>query len=562
MTNCYRIGKFAFTALLAFAGAAVIACPFCSVESRTLTEEIDGSEATVLAKLVSEAPPVDENADHEGGFGPTDPDTGKATFKVVDVISGSDRIKVGDEIKVVYFGEDERDKTFMVSGIGVENDAIEWTTPLPLSPTAIEYVRKLPSVPASGHERLAFFQDYFEHEDPLLAQDAYDEFARAPYSEVKALKGHMPHDKLVEWIKSPEVNPSRRRLYLTMLGVCGNDGDLPMLEGMIVSDYSTKKPIVEQMVALGNELGGPFELGMWTEMLDQDERQKKLGLDATVACYLTLRGPDGLDLIDERFLKNPNVEYTHAYMTIMALRFHGEEGDVIPKDRLLASMRLLLDNPEFADQVITDLSRWEDWSVLDRLMAMYKNGDEKSYVRQPIITYLTVASEQPGDVGERAKKSLAELQELDPEGVKRAQSLMAFGFLARARGTDPATGAQRPEAVTEVKTEPVTDTTAFAASAADQTDEEAEEGDFVDPAEYGEGSDVHVDDLAEDDVDADGDTTEDAVDESTEEEIAAAEVEDVPPPATFSRSVVIGVPLVAALLLMSVYWLILRWGAM
>ena len=87
-------------------------------------------------------------------------------------------------------------------------------------------------------------------------------------------------------------------------------------------------------------------------------------------------------------------------MTIMALRFHGEEGDAVPKERLLASMRLLLDNPEFADQVIPDLARWEDWSVLDRLIEMYKQGDEKSYIRQPVVTYLTVASEQPGEVGE------------------------------------------------------------------------------------------------------------------------------------------------------------------
>ena len=64
----------------------------------------------------------------------------------------------------------------------------------------------------------------------MLAQDAYDEFARAPYAEVHELKGHMVHDKLVEWIKSPDVNPSRRRLYLTMLGVCGGEHDLPMLE--------------------------------------------------------------------------------------------------------------------------------------------------------------------------------------------------------------------------------------------------------------------------------------------------------------------------------------------
>ncbi len=537
-------------ALLLLDAALVKACPFCTVESRTLTEEINSSEAVVLAKLIAAAPPIAEDSDGDSGVASTDPDSGKATFQIVDVLRGEDRLKAGDEIKVVYFGEGERDKTFLISGIGVENDGLEWTTPLPLSATAIEYIRKLPDVPPSGGARLRFFQDYLENDDPLLAQDAYDEFARAPYSDVHELKGHMYHDRLVEWIQSPDVNPSRRRLYLTMLGVCGDERDLPMLEGMIVSDYSAKKPILDQMVALGKAIQGPLELDMWTEMVDLEERQKKLGLDATVACYLTLRGADGLDLIDERFLKNPKVEYTHAYMTIMALRFHGEEGNVVPKERLLASMRLLLDNSEFADQVIPDLARWEDWSVLDRLTEMYKKGDEKSYVRQPVVTYLTVASEQPGDVGTRAKTALAELETLDPEGVKKAQGLMAFGFLARARSTPPATGATRPETKTGAETTSQADaaTTGFEASAADLAGEEADASEIPEPEGFGETLDETelLDDEATDEA-------EDAV---------AAEVETPPAPTIYSRPVVIGIPLASALVLMTVYWLILRWGAM
>ena len=77
---------------------------------------------------------------------------------------------------------------------------------------------------------------------------------------------------------------------------------------------------------------------------------------------------------------------------------------------LLGAMRLLLDNPDFADQVVLDLSRWEDWSVLDRLVEMFKKSDAKGYIRQPVVSYLTVASEQSGDVGTRAKAALAELE--------------------------------------------------------------------------------------------------------------------------------------------------------
>jgi hypothetical protein len=535
---------------LAMVGAAqVAACPFCTVESRTLTEEINSSDAVVLARLVADAPPIEVASDDEGGFGAADPDTGKATFRVVDVLRGPDRVAADQEIKVVYFGEGERDTTFLVSGIGVEEGALEWTTPLPLSATAIEYIRKLPDVAETGADRLAFFQDYLENDDPLLAQDAYDEFARAPYSELHQLEGRLYHDRLVAWIKSPDVNPSRRRLYLTMLGVCGDERDLPMLEEMIRSDFTQKKPLLAQMVACGLALGGPISLPVWIDAVDLDERQKKLGLDAAIACYLTLRGAEGLELIDQRFLKNPKVEYTHAYMTIMALRFHGEEGDAVPRERLLESMRLLLDSSDFADQVIPDLARWEDWSVMDRLVEKYKTGDENNFVRQPTVTYLTVASEQPGDVGQRATAALADLEAFDPEGVKRAKSLMAFGFLARARKTDPATGATRPDANAAVAA------VGFEASAADAATENADASAIPDPASFNDPQPVEPPAVADEPPPLEKVEAEDAKDE------VAAAVEPPPVPETYSRPIVIGVPLASALVLMVLYWLILRWGA-
>jgi hypothetical protein len=544
------------------------ACPFCSVESRTLTEELTSSEAVVLAKLVADAPPFSSDADFD------DPDSGKAMFQIVDVLRHGEgatatALKAGDEIKVVYFGEDERDKTFMISGIAIEDGLLEWTTPLPLSAAAVDYVRQLPDVPTEGGARLEFFEKYLENDDPLLAQDSYDEFARAPYSALQELKDKMRREKLVEWIQSADVNPSRRRLYLTMLGVCGDQRDLPMLEQMIVSDYSVKKPILEQMVSWGRVLQGPQGLDMLVEMVDLEERQKKLGLDATIGCYLVLRGPEALDLIDERFLKNPKVEYTHAYMSIMALRIIGEETHAVPRERLLQSMRLLLDNPEFADQVIPDLARWEDWSVLERLTKMYKKGDEKSYVRQPIVTYLTVASEQPGDVGTRAKAALAELEQLDPEGVKKARSLMAFGFLARARSAAATTGAQRPEGTAESdatsseatkQSEPADEPPAgFQASAAERATENEDASQIPQPPGYVEVPGEEADEA----LDTSEEPLEDASEEAEEVVVeTVSSVESPPELKTFSRPLVIAVPLAAAAVLMSIYWLILRWGAM
>jgi hypothetical protein len=197
----------------------------------------------------------------------------------------------------------------------------------------------------------------------------------------------MNREQLVQWIQNPDVIPSRRRLYLTMLGVCGNKEQLPLLEQIIRSD----------------------------------DRDMKTALDAVVACYLTLAGPDGLPLIEERFLKNPDAEYTDTYAAIMALRFHGQEEQVIPTARLVKSLEYMLDRPQLADLVIPDLARWEDWDVTDRLVTLFKEANEDtSWVRVPVINFLK-ASPRPD-----APQLIEELAKIDPDAVKRASTAFPF----------------------------------------------------------------------------------------------------------------------------------------
>jgi len=139
-----------------------------------------------------------------------------------------------------------------------------------------------------------------------------------------------------------------------------------------------------------------------------------------------LAGVDGMKLIDELFMAKKNVHYTDLYAAIMALRFMGQEQKVIPRKRILKSFRYMLDRPEYADLVIPDLARWEDWSVMDRLVKLFKSSDqETAWVRVPVIQYL-MACPLP-----KAKKYVAELEKIDPESVKRASFILPLG---RPRG--------------------------------------------------------------------------------------------------------------------------------
>ena len=364
---------------IAAASAGVAnACPFCSAVSQTFSEEMATMDAVIIAELIQPPPPA--RPDDNGKELP------KAKFKVTRVIKGDAYVRLNQTIETVYFGDAKKGSSFLVMGVDPNN--LMWSTPLKLTERSLAYIPQLLTLPKEGAGRLEFFQQYLEDSDEMLARDAYDEFAKAPYAAVQALKPQMQHQKLVDWIQNPDIPASRRRLYLTMLGVCGTPKDVPMLE----------------------------------EMLRSDDRKVKAGLDALIACYLTLKGPAGMPLVEDLYLKNTKADYADTYAAIMAIRFHGSEANVISKDRLTTGLRYMLERPQLADLVIPDLAKWEDWAVIEKMVELFKTADEKnSWVRVPVINYLR-ACPKP-----EAKKYIEELEKIDPAAVKRANTFFPFG---------------------------------------------------------------------------------------------------------------------------------------
>jgi len=371
---------------LACLPGAVMACPFCNAVTRTFSEEIKDSNFAVLARLVGR--PGKTEAD---GNQAAEKEAVESTFEIVEILKGSEALGELRRFQVLYFGQQPIGSSFLVLGVDTKDpDAkgkvapkIAWAAPTALTDRGVEYITTLPKLAEKGAERLAFFQEYLEDPETILATDAYDEYARAPYAEVKELGPQMQRERLLGWIKDPNVSPSRRRLYLTMLGICGQDEDVSILE----------------------------------EMLKSPDRQVRVALDAIIACYVSLKGSDGLPLVEDLFLKDEQAEYIDTYSAITALRFLGQESDVVPKVRLMEGLRYILDRPKLADLVIPDLARWQDWSVMDKLVQLFKDADEQSsWVRVPVVNYLR-ACPKP-----QAKKHLEELAKIDPDAVKRANS--------------------------------------------------------------------------------------------------------------------------------------------
>jgi hypothetical protein len=378
------------------AAVAVIAkaCPFCSAVQLTLAQEMKGADAAVVAELTEMAPHPAGPGDSAFPPGIGEP-LSKSKFRIVEVLKGADLLKKTKQIETIYLGEAPVGSQFLITA--VDPKSLAWATPIPLTSHSRPYIDMLLKLPDVGPDRLVFFQNYLEDSEDMLKRDAYDEFAQASYPDVKAFGPRVNYEQLIKWLNDPNISPSHRRLYFTLLGVCGTEKDLPLIE----------------------------------EIFNSKDRKLKAGLDAMIGSYLAIKGPSGLGLIADLFLKNQNAEFTDTYGAIQAIRIAQETG-IIPKEKAAESFHFMLDRPKMADLVIPDLARWQDWTVMNRLVQLFETADaDSAWVRVPVLKYLQVCPLP------EAKEQLAKLSELDPTAAKQAQSFLLPGGAALPPATTP-----------------------------------------------------------------------------------------------------------------------------
>lgn len=369
----------------AFALPLADACPFCSEPMLTMGEQYSKADAAVLAAWVSaELPTTDK--------------PGSTTWEIVEAPKApQETIAKGKKLTLERFRAGKAGDRAIVFGSKLGGDKIEWGSPLEISEAGYEYVVKSPAPTAPPATRLKFYIDYLEHEDPMVAGDAYQEFANAPYKDILLVRESLPRDKLRKFIADPKIAATRLGLYGLLLGLCGSSEDAALMENRIVADT-------------------------------EDFR---LGIDGVIGGYLLLAGDHGLAVIERAKILNKKVPFSETYAAMQALRFLWSYGDGrIPQDRLKQSMRLLLDRPELADLVIADLARWKDWTLQDRLMDLY-GAEEYNIpsIKRAIVRYMIASTKDvPAGGGEPAPehalegaRHLQKLRDRDPKLVNDAE---------------------------------------------------------------------------------------------------------------------------------------------
>ena len=374
------------TLLGAFSINSLLACPFCSAPSLTLTEQLNASQAAVLVQWAG-----GEQANRDENF------AGTTDYEILDIVQDdSAALKRGTKITLDRYRASQKGNLFLLLGT-VTDSRIEWSSPLEVSETSFNYMKQAPSRDANPTARLAYFMKFLEYPDKLVADDAYAEFANAQYKDIVALRPIMPRENLRKWLADPQTIPTRLGLYGMMLGLCGQPEDAEFLKEFIV----------------------------------RESDEFRLGLDGIIGGYLTLAGENGLDVIDQTKLANRDVTFSETFSAMQALRFMWTYGDDrISKPRLRQSMRILLGRPNLADLVIVDLARWQDWTVVEQLIDIYESEDyDVPAIKRAVVRFMLIAEKEESSAVEgqlpdhvtKAKAYLAHLRETDPKTVKAAE---------------------------------------------------------------------------------------------------------------------------------------------
>lgn len=366
------------------------ACPFCSSLAPSLSERMELSDIVCLVRLVSVEKSNDAAA---AAFGV---ESWQADFELDTVLRGAEKLNGRRRFETTLLQKPAAGDVYLV--MGAATPKLDWSQPIPLTARGREYLLRLAKLPREGHERLAFLLPYLDDREELLSQDAYAEFADAPFDGVRKLKPRLDRREIIDWIVDPKTKPEYFGLYFTLLSICGTAQDAKFLEKAML----------------------------------EGSREGDEGFDSLIACYLTLSGEPGLNQLRQAYF-GPAASVPAAgetataarrfrsadlHAAISALRFHGEEAHVFTRQQIIAVFRAVLERTELAGLVIPDLARWEDWDSADRLAKLFLEVDEQhSLLRTPIVQFLQVCP-LPA-----AKAHLENLTAVAPDAVARAKAL-------------------------------------------------------------------------------------------------------------------------------------------
>lgn len=371
--------------LAAIVAGAVEACPFCAKSQRpTLGEQQALAEVIAVASWKKMVPAKGERG-------------AETTFEITELLKSNPKGPAKGSDVVVPVERPGPKGTLELWFGATSNGDLEWTYRVPVSAEAVAYLKKAPPRDVAERKRLQFYLQFLEHDDPAIADDAFQEFASARFEDVQGAVQSFDSKKVRSWLANENLPVNRRGLYGLMLGLTGSADDEEFFRQQIESNTD----------------------------------EIRIGIDGVIGGYLYLAGEKGMEFVERTKIIDPATPFSETYSAMQALRFLWTYGsDRVPRERILSAMRRLVDRAAVCDIVINDLARWKDWSQQEKLMKLYGTKDyDLPSIKRAIIRYMVastkdVPTEEAGELPAHAvmgQKNVDALRERDPKRVAEVE---------------------------------------------------------------------------------------------------------------------------------------------
>jgi hypothetical protein len=394
----------------------------CMVLVLSYSETVAQADAVCLAKWVSSSKP--------SSAGDRD-----ATFEIVEILAGPPQsVRQGDRCDFRFSPtENEQGLCLLCGSYDPTRRGIVWGSPTATTRACFDYIAHAPGA-ANQPKQLAYVAQFVNTREKLIRADVLQELKDARVVDLQAAAAAMPRDTLRKFIARSETPDELPGFACYLLALSDTVSSQTVSFKTLSSQRVSSQALSSQTVS-SQAVSSPSQTRASENAADLKRLEAKIagkwpkdfyrpGTDYMMVGYLLLAGEAGLDRLDAWKIKDRSTEMSDAYCEMMALRFLWRNGNgKLSHDRLIQSMRLVLDRADLVDIAIADLYRWHDWQSLDRIIGLYGQGPFNTpSIKRAIIRYLrSCAESKPKFVrpeqAAAAKKVLAEIGQKDPKHV-------------------------------------------------------------------------------------------------------------------------------------------------
>jgi hypothetical protein len=213
---------------------------------------------------------------------------------------------------------------------------------------------------AGWRQRIALVLPYLENSNPLAAEIAWGELARAPYAIMDVVKSRIDAVAVAGWLDDPKL-VSRHAAYILLLGFVGGQADAARLEQRLEAAWNSHDATnLAAMIGADLELRGPSRVG-WVEAMYFADRRRIM----------------------------PEIE-----AALLSLKVHGDANRTVPRERVIQAYRAFItERPPMAGFVAPQLADWDYWDAAQDYAALLKSNAIKDPASEfAIVTYLQRAA--------------------------------------------------------------------------------------------------------------------------------------------------------------------------